>query len=605
MKRRFGSLGLILAIMLCIPLTPVSAGVSHTPGIDTDTAINGLPNYLESQSHSFSNLLPAGTDIPNTVLNVGAVGTGVSDQVITVIEGSLHSLDATRASQARISDFDGDGKTDISIYRPSDGNWWIVRSDNGQVVNQWWGLSGDVPMPGYYDTDTVADVAIYRPSDGTWWIKPSNTSGTFYSQWWGLTGDEPVPGDYDGDGKTDIAIYRPSDGTWWIIQSSTGQVVNQWWGLSGDEPMPGDYDGDGKTDIAIYRPGNGTWWIRPSNTSGTFYSQWWGLTGDKPVPGDYDGDGITDIAIYRPGDGTWWIRPSNTSGTFYSQWWGKPGDLPIPNTKLPSARIVFTFDDGWWDTHEYALPIMQAAGFQGTAYVMRDATRDNENDVDGWPDMMDVSQLDDLYDAGWDISNHTTNHDDNGAGTTTARLADLETEYRKNQEWIISKGWTRGAYHACYPSGRFSNQLITILQGMGVLTGRSVIDGIQAIPVTDYFRIPVQYVESESSNVADVKASIDSAIDSGGTLVLMIHRVMPDIGDLVTTTDDFQSIVDYVELNSDSIAVMTMSEWYNYAHVYQSLMVGQYQISPAAAMFEPGFVQIEAELLADAKARAQ
>jgi peptidoglycan/xylan/chitin deacetylase (PgdA/CDA1 family) len=222
---------------------------------------------------------------------------------------------------------------------------------------------------------------------------------------------------------------------------------------------------------------------------------------------------------------------------------------------VPAANIIFTFDDGWADQHTYAFPIMQAAGFKGTAYIMRDAT------IDPWPDMMDTSQVNDLYNAGWDISNHTTNHDDNGADTSAARLATLTTEYQENQEWIISNGWTRGAYHACYPSGAFSDQLITILEGMGVLTGRSAIDGNQSIPVTDFFRIPVQYVEA--GNVAEVKASVDSAIQTGSTVVLMIHRVMPTAGNLVIKTSDFQKIVDYVKSKNNSLAVMTMSEWYN------------------------------------------
>ena len=222
---------------------------------------------------------------------------------------------------------------------------------------------------------------------------------------------------------------------------------------------------------------------------------------------------------------------------------------------LPAAKIIFTFDDGWADCYTYAFPIMEAAGFKGTSYVMRDWVIESE------PDFMDESQLDDLYNAGWDISNHTTKHDDWGADTSPDRLALLETEYQDNQDWILSNGWTRGAYHVCYPSGGFSDDLIDILKGMGVLTGRSVINGIQSVPVDDFFRIPVQWVGA--GNVAQVEDSIDSAIVTGKTIVLMLHRVMPTEGDLVTLTSDFQEIVDYVNLNSASIAVMTMSEWYN------------------------------------------
>jgi len=155
-------------------------------------------------------------------------------------------------------DFDGDAKTDTTIYRPSDGTWWILNSSNGTFNVQQWGLSGDKLVPGDYDGDGKTDEAIFRPSDGTWWILNSST-GNYRVQQWGFSSDIPVPGDYDGDGKTDTAIFRPSDRTWWILNSSTGTIRVQQWGLSGDIPVPGDYDGDGKTDIAIYRPSDGTW----------------------------------------------------------------------------------------------------------------------------------------------------------------------------------------------------------------------------------------------------------------------------------------------------------------------------------------------------------
>jgi hypothetical protein len=64
------------------------------------------------------------------------------------------------------------------------------------------------------------DIAVYRPSTGMWFILNS-ASFTGRIQQWGVLGDIPVAGDYDGDGKTDIAVYRPSTGVWFILNSAS------------------------------------------------------------------------------------------------------------------------------------------------------------------------------------------------------------------------------------------------------------------------------------------------------------------------------------------------------------------------------------------------
>jgi hypothetical protein len=229
------------------------------------------------------------------------------------------------AARNKVANFDGDRKSDLSVFRPSDGTWYIEQSSSSGFVAQQWGLSTDKIVPGDYDGDGKTDVAVFRPSNGTWYILQSSTN-TLSAAQFGLSGDVPVPGDYDSDGRTDIAVFRPSQGIWYIQQSTSGFRASQW-GNSTDKPVPGDYDGDGKTDLAVYRPSNGTWYIFQS-TSSIWIGRQWGLGTDKPVVGDFDGDARTDISVYRPSDGTWYVLRSS-SGTYTGQQLGIDTDVPV------------------------------------------------------------------------------------------------------------------------------------------------------------------------------------------------------------------------------------------------------------------------------------
>lgn len=217
--------------------------------------------------------------------------------------------------------FDGDRKTDIAVYR--DGTWYVQNSGGGILAAQF-GLSEDIPVAADYDGDGYAELAVYRPSDGVWymwnWVFQRFSAVRF-----GLAGDKPVPADYDGDGKTDVAVYRPSDGTWYLLQSTGGFTAARF-GLSQDKPVAGDFDGDGRADIAVYRPSDGNWYLLQS-THG-FAAAHWGIATDIPAPADYDGDGKTDLAVYRPAEGNWYIMQSS-SGAFSAVRFGLNGDAPV------------------------------------------------------------------------------------------------------------------------------------------------------------------------------------------------------------------------------------------------------------------------------------
>ena len=141
------------------------------------------------------------------------------------LTGGLFTLDvrnSTSQLKNRVSDFDGDGKTDYSVYTPSNGLWQIETSSNSSQSSINFGVTGDKLVTGDYDGDGKSDQAIFRPSTGTWWIRRSSDPANFQAIQFGLSSDIPVAADYDADGKTDIAVFRPSNGVWYILQSTLG-----------------------------------------------------------------------------------------------------------------------------------------------------------------------------------------------------------------------------------------------------------------------------------------------------------------------------------------------------------------------------------------------
>ncbi len=336
--------------------------------IGANNQINAIANASTSQS---GNQIVIGGNF-TTVENLTRLGV------------AKLNISALRAKFTRF-DFDGDGRADVSVFRPSNGFWYRLFSQNnafnafqfGQAADKIapadydgdgradvavfrdvvsgagtqayfyityssdnsfrdipFGTQGDIPMSGDWDGDGIADLAVYRSATAangqSYFIYRASSvpNAGFTIIPWGTFGDKPVIGDYDGDGKLDAAVFRPANATWYIVRSSNGQAIVQPFGLSTDVPAPADFDGDGITNFAVFRPSTG-YWYTSTNPQTNYGGVQFGAAGDVPVPADYDGDGKADVAVFRPSNGAWYLLRS-TAG-FTGVQFGTNEDRPIPN----------------------------------------------------------------------------------------------------------------------------------------------------------------------------------------------------------------------------------------------------------------------------------
>jgi PKD repeat protein len=175
------------------------------------------------------------------------------------------------------------------------------------------GTYNDIPIAGDWNGDGRTEIGVYRNSthrfmldyngNGIWDGVPDDREYIY-----GISNDTPVVGDWNGDGRTKIGIFRHTthrflldyngNGTW--DDTPTDVRIN--FGTYDDIPVSGDWNNDGKSEVGVFRNANLSWYLdldgdaSLDDDEGPFE---FGTDGDIPIAGDWNGNGFTDIGVYR------------------------------------------------------------------------------------------------------------------------------------------------------------------------------------------------------------------------------------------------------------------------------------------------------------------
>jgi VCBS repeat-containing protein len=247
----------------------------------------------------------------------------------------------------------------------------------------------------------------------------------------------------------------------------------------------------------------------------------------------------SDSFIYRVYDG---IVYSNTT------------TVTLTVTSVPTtATVTLTFDDGYTAVYQNALPLLNSYGYQGTSFVITGLSS-----IEGIP-LMNLTQLQALKAAGWDIESHSVNHQ----FLTSLDQTALETELTSSRNWINNNG-LGPVYAFAYPYGATNSNVIATT-GTYYKYARTTDEGTNDYGASTTLRVAKLWGNSSYSSLHNVKEIIQLAQSQNKWVIVLAHGVVTDPTDYRlnsnygwVTTDVLNELLQFIKDNA--IPVKTFAQ---------------------------------------------
>jgi peptidoglycan/xylan/chitin deacetylase (PgdA/CDA1 family) len=144
-----------------------------------------------------------------------------------------------------------------------------------------------------------------------------------------------------------------------------------------------------------------------------------------------------------------------------------------------SGRVVgITFDDGYLNNLQNALPILQRQGFSSTCYVVSgEIGGTNRWDADlgiAQVPLMDQSALQAWIEGGQEVGSHTRSHVDLTKVNPQQREAEICGSRQELESLLTQEG---GVQHFCYPYGSLDDAALTMVARAGYRTATTTARG--------------------------------------------------------------------------------------------------------------------------------